>query len=59
MVHDIRYYAPEDIRFGMRYADAVRRPIPGLVVEEHALIATLLHGKASRSGSRDIPEVRR
>jgi inward rectifier potassium channel len=23
MVHDTRYYAPEDIRFGMRYAEAV------------------------------------
>jgi inward rectifier potassium channel len=23
VVHDIRYYAPQDIRFGMRYADAM------------------------------------
>ena len=32
MVHDTRYYAPGDIRFGMRYRDAVTTAGGGTVV---------------------------
>jgi hypothetical protein len=35
VVHDIRNYAPEDIRFGMRYADAV------IIAEDGTLVADL------------------
>ena len=41
MVHDIRYYEPGDIRFGMRYANAVGRAQDGTLVEDLARIGAL------------------
>jgi inward rectifier potassium channel len=41
MVHDIRYYAPEDIRFGMRYADAVSTAEDGVRVADLRRIGAL------------------
>jgi inward rectifier potassium channel len=41
LVHDIRNYAPEDIRFGMRYADAVIMPEDGAPVADLTKIGDL------------------
>jgi inward rectifier potassium channel len=41
VVHDIRYYAPEDIRFGMRYADAVSTARDGTPVADLTRIGAL------------------
>jgi inward rectifier potassium channel len=41
MVHDIRNYAAEDIRFGMRYTDAVTTPEDGTPVLDLARIGEL------------------
>ena len=41
VVHDVRYYAPEDIRFGMRYADAVSTAQDGTPVEDLTRIGAL------------------
>ncbi len=41
VVHDVRYYAPEDIRFGMRYADAVSIAPDGTPVEDLTRIGAL------------------
>jgi inward rectifier potassium channel len=41
VVHDIRYYEPGDIRFGMRYANAVGRAQDGTLVEDLARIGAL------------------
>jgi inward rectifier potassium channel len=41
VVHDVRYYAPEDIRFGMRYADAVSIAQDGTPVEDLTRIGAL------------------
>jgi inward rectifier potassium channel len=40
-VHDVRYYAPEDIRFGMRYADAVSTAQDGTRVADLTRIGAL------------------
>jgi hypothetical protein len=40
-VHDIRYYAPEDIRFGMRYADVVSTAEDGTRVADLTRIGAL------------------
>jgi len=40
-VHDVRYYAPEDIRFGMRYVDTVRTAVDGTPVADLRLIGAL------------------
>jgi len=34
VVHDARFYAPQDIRFGMRYADAVSTAADGALVAD-------------------------
>jgi len=41
VVHDIRNYAPEDIRFGMRYADAVTAAEDGTPVADLTRIGAL------------------
>jgi hypothetical protein len=41
VVHDIRYYAPGDIRFGMRYADAVSTAQDGTLVADLTRIGAL------------------
>ena len=41
LVHDIRNYGPEDIRFGMRYADAVTIAEDGTPVADLTKIGTL------------------
>ena len=41
MVHDIRSYAPEDIRFGMRYADVVTTAKDGTPVADLTRIGAL------------------
>jgi inward rectifier potassium channel len=41
LVHDIRNYGPEDIRFGMRYADAVTMEEDGTPVADLSKIGTL------------------
>jgi hypothetical protein len=41
VVHDVRYYAPEDIRFGMRYADAVSAAQDGTRVADLTRIRAL------------------
>jgi inward rectifier potassium channel len=41
MVHEIRTYAPEDIRFGMRYADAIIIGKDGMPVMDLARIGAL------------------
>lgn len=41
LVHDIRSYAPEDIRFGMRYADAVTMAEDGTPVADLGEIGAL------------------
>ncbi len=41
VVHDIRYYAPEDIRFGMRYVDAVSTADDGTRVADLTRIGAL------------------
>jgi inward rectifier potassium channel len=41
VVHDIRYYAPEDIRFGMRYADAVSTAQDGTRIADLTRIGAL------------------
>ena len=41
LVHDIRNYAPEDIRFGMRYADAVTTTEDDTPVADLAKIGAL------------------
>jgi inward rectifier potassium channel len=41
LVHDFRTYAPEDIRFGMRYADAVSVAEDGTPVADFARIGEL------------------
>jgi inward rectifier potassium channel len=41
VVHDIRNYAPEDIRFGMRYADAVMIAEDGTLVADLAKVGAL------------------
>ena len=41
VVHDVRYYAPEDIRFGVRYADAVSTAQDGTPVEDLTRIGAL------------------
>ena len=40
-VHDIRNYGPQDIRFGMRYADAVTTAKDGTPVADLARIGAL------------------
>jgi inward rectifier potassium channel len=41
VVHDICYYEPKDIRFGMRYADAVRTAQDGTPVADLTRIGAL------------------
>ena len=41
VVHDIRYYEPGDIRFGMRYADAVSTAQDGTLVADLTRIGAL------------------
>jgi len=41
MVHDLHTYAPEDIRFGMRYADAVTLTEDGIPVADLTKISVL------------------
>ena len=41
VVHDVRYYAPQDIRFGMRYADAVSMAQDGTRVADLTRIGAL------------------
>jgi inward rectifier potassium channel len=41
VVHDVRYYAPEDIRFGMRYADVVSTGEDGAGVADLRRIGAL------------------
>jgi hypothetical protein len=41
MVHDLRAYAPEEIRFGMRYADAITIAKDGIPVADLTKISAL------------------
>jgi inward rectifier potassium channel len=41
VVHDVRYYAPQDIRFGMRYADTVSARRDGTLVADLRRIGAL------------------
>jgi hypothetical protein len=41
MVHDLRNYAPDDIRFGMRYVDAVTTAEDGTPVADLTRIGAL------------------
>ncbi len=41
VVHDVRYYAPQDIRFGMRYADAISAASDGASVADMTRIGAL------------------
>jgi inward rectifier potassium channel len=41
VVHEIRYYEPQDIRFGMRYADAVSTAQDGTLVADLTRIGAL------------------
>jgi inward rectifier potassium channel len=41
VVHDVRYYAPQDIRFGMRYADAMSMARDGTRVADLTRIGAL------------------
>jgi inward rectifier potassium channel len=47
-VHDIRNYAPEDVRFGMRYVDAVTMPAHGTPVVDMTRISELEPDEAGR-----------
>ena len=49
MVHDIRIYAPKDIRFGMRYADVVTTAQDGTVVADMARMGELEADVGDRS----------
>ena len=49
MVHDIRSYAPKDIRFGMRYADVVTTAEDGTPVAEMARMGELEADVGDRS----------
>jgi inward rectifier potassium channel len=49
-VHDIRNYAPEDIRFGMRYADAV------IIAEDGTPVADLTKVGALEADEGDYTE---
>ncbi len=44
VVHDARFYAPQDIRFGMRYADAVSAAADGTLVADLELVGALEPG---------------
>jgi inward rectifier potassium channel len=50
VVHDIRYYAPQDIRFGMRYADAMS------TAEDGTWVADLRRTGALEPDLGDRPE---
>ena len=41
VVHDVRYYAPQDIRFGMRYADPLTTAEDGAPVLDLTRIGAL------------------
>ena len=41
MVHDVRYYTPQDIRFGMRYANSVSVGRDGTLVADLRRIGAL------------------
>jgi inward rectifier potassium channel len=47
-VHDARYYAPQDIRFGMRYADIVSTAADGALVADLKRIGELEPGGVDR-----------
>jgi inward rectifier potassium channel len=59
MVHDIRSYAPEDIRFGMCYANAVTMGEDGVPVADLTKIGALAPGVGdySESGWTEQEEV--
>ena len=50
-VHVVRYYAPQDIRFGMRYADAVSIAKDGMPVADLARIGKLEPDAGERTES--------
>jgi len=60
VVNDIRYYAPRDIRFGMRYADAVSTAQDGTPVADLTRIGALEPdvGDRQESGSTEREEER-
>ena len=51
LVHDIRSYAPEDIRFGMRYAEVITMAEGGTPVADLARIGELEPDVGDRPGS--------
>ena len=60
VVHDLRNYTPEDIRFGMRYADAVTTAEDGTLVADLTRIGALEPdvGEAREQGWTDREDVR-
>jgi hypothetical protein len=60
LVHDIRNYAPEDIRFGMRYADAVMIAEDGTPIADLTKIGSLEPdtGEYLEPGWTELEEVR-
>jgi inward rectifier potassium channel len=60
VVHDLRNYTPEDIRFGMRYADAVTTAEDGTLVADLTRISALEPdaGEAREQGWTDREDVR-
>ena len=60
LVHDIRNYAPEDIRFGMRYADAVMIAEDGTPIADLTKIGALEPdtGEYLEPGWTELEEVR-
>ena len=50
VVHDARFYAPQDIRFGMRYADVVSTAADGALVADLGRIGALEPGVDASPG---------
>jgi inward rectifier potassium channel len=48
VVHDARFYAPQDIRFGMRYADIASTAADGALIADLGRIGTLEPGGVDR-----------
>ena len=44
VVHDIRFYAPQDIRFGVRYANIVSTAPDGMLVADLGRVGALEPG---------------
>ena len=60
-VHEIRNYAPEDIRFGMRYVDAITTEEDGMPVADLTKIGEMEpdvgeHPEQGWREQEDVPE---